>query len=250
MGCIVLLIIIIGFVVQKTNKQNNNLPMTIPEMEIEQSSDDRKKKPVTVNTNGKVNVAELSNYNEDKTMNEEIQNNQIKISSIGSYSGAYVEDGSDEKVEDILAIVITNTSKEFLQYSQITLSNGKDKAVFSVSNLPAGSSALVLSKDKIKAKGNWKYLDDMTAFIDEASLYPKIFSWEAGNNMVRMTNKSDEDFKNVYVYYKNVENGIYVGGITYRVKFDNLKAKQTAQKLSKHFSGKQSQIMMIDYLKE
>lgn len=245
-GIIVLLIIIAGLF---NTRNNNDERLDIPEMEIIQSSDNRNGKRVEVNTNGKVDIKQLNNYQENKAMDAKIQDNRIKICSIGSYSGPYVEDGSDAEIDNVLAIVVTNTSKEFLQYSQIILTDGQKQATFAVSNIPSGASALVLSKEKISAEGTWTYQDDTTAFIKKTSLYEDTFSWQAGNNMVRVTNKSDKDFKTVHVYYKNVENGIYVGGITYRVTCENLKANETIQRLSKHFNGKQSQIMMIDYLK-
>lgn len=245
---VVIFIMIVVLIAQSNQNEYKGKNSTSSQMEITQSSDDKNKLPVTVRTDGKVDIHQLSNYSEDKSMNTKVQDNKITIQSIGSYSGAYVEDGTDEQVDNVLAIVVTNTSKEFLQYSEIILSNENEQATFTVSNIPSGASVLVLAKEKTIAAGEWSYLRDTTAFIQSASMYEDIFSWEAGNNLIRLRNKTDNDFENVHVYYKNVENGIYVGGITYRIKLDNVKAQETVQKLSKHFSGNQSHIMMIDYI--
>ena len=50
------------------------------------------------------------------------------------------------------------------------------------------------------------------------------------------------------VYYKNVEDDIYHGGITYRVKFSGgIKAGEIKQIQSKHYSSKNSEILNLTY---
>ena len=92
------------------------------------------------------------------------------------------------------------------------MTNVTDTAVFSLSNLPAGAAAVVLAEDRVSAEGTWSYQDDTTAFIDAAETYPDIFEWQGGDYQISLRNKSGETYDQVYVYYKNTENGIYLGG--------------------------------------
>lgn len=236
---------------EKTETEDNGSSageLEIPETEIEQSSDSAgDDAPITVNTDGTVDVSKIEGYASAQEESGTVQDS-IRIVSAGSYTGKYVEDGSDEEVSGVLAIVVTNISERFVQYSKITMTNGTDTAVFSLSNLPAGASAVVLAEDRVSAEGTWSYQDDTTAFIDAAETYPDIFEWQGGDYQISLRNKSGETYDQVYVYYKNTENGIYLGGITYRISFDGIGPGQTMQKASKHFSGSNSHVMMIDYI--
>lgn len=230
-----------------TEEKSETIPaeFEIPEKTVLQSSD----KPVTIDTDGVPDIGKIKDYEESSKRDDEISEDRIEVSSIGNYSGPYVEDGSDEDVSDILSIVVTNVSKQFLQYSEITLKNGDQTATFALSNLPPGASALVLEAKRTPAAGEWVFEKDVTAFIDKADTCKELFSWEAGNHFFTLKNKSSSDYSNVAVYYKNTENGMYIGGITYRIQMDNLKSGETREKLSRHFDGNNSQVMMIDYIK-
>lgn len=246
------------FFQSKSNQKNNQSVQKtvktidgkeIPEMEITQKSDGNgKTSPVSVQTDGTVDVNRLKGYAEGTKKDEKAAENRIQIKSIGSYSGPYVEDGTNEQVKNVLAIVVTNTSGEFLQYSEITMKNGDARATFALSNLPAGASALVLAKDRVVGGDDWTYEDDITAYIKKAELHEDKFSWEAGNNLLVLNNKSNDKYSKVHVYYKNTQDGIYIGGITYRIAFENLEAGEKREKLSKHFDGNNSHVMMIDYI--
>ena len=233
---------------ENEDSDDNTGELEIPETEIEQSSDGTgDDAPITVNTDGTVDISKIEGYVSAQEESGTVQDS-IRITSVGSYTGKYVEDGSDEAVSGVLSIVVTNVSERFVQYSKITMTNGTDTAVFSLSNLPAGASAVVLAEDRVSAEGTWSYQDDTTAFIDEAQTYPDIFEWQGGDYQLVLKNKSEEAYDQVYVYYKNTENGIYLGGITYRVLFEGIGPGQTMQKASKHFSGSNSHVMMIDYI--
>lgn len=240
---------------RETNEQNvkeSTQPeeFNVPEIEVKQSSDgEGDNAPVTVKTDKSVELDKIEGYSSNQEEQATIEDS-IRITSIGSYTGNYVEDGSDEPVSEVLSIVVTNVSERFLQYSQITMTNGTDTATFSLSNLPAGASALVLAENRISAEGSWSYQDDTSAFIDEAEMHSDIFLWHGGDHMVALTNQSTATYEKVYVYYKNTQNGMYIGGITYRVAFENLGAGETAKKASIHFDGNNSHVMMIDYINE
>lgn len=64
---------------------------------------------------------------------------------------------------------------------------------------------------------------------------------------IKIKNISDKDLGTVYVYYKNIQNGgAYLGGITYRAKFENMKAGATVEAETSHFYKNGSQILMVN----
>ena len=68
----------------------------------------------------------------------------LSLMSVNRYAGAFVEDGSDETVSDVLAITVRNDGDKTVQYAQITLTQGESTYQFSITTLPVGASAQVL----------------------------------------------------------------------------------------------------------
>ena len=71
------------------------------------------------------------------------------------------------------------------------------------------------------------------------------------NKEITIENISDEDLKTVYVYYKTVSKGnSYIGGITYRAKFENVGPGKSISADTLHFSNKNSEILKIESVEE
>lgn len=174
----------------------------------------------------------------------------MKIKSIGKYSGEFVEDGSDKKVSNILSIVVTNVSNKDLQYGEIKLKvNGSKTATFKLTNIPAGKSVLALESNSMKysSSAKYKYADATYANVDSMPMNSSKVKVSTSNSKVTIKNTSGKDLGTVYVYYKNLDkSGAYLGGITYRVKFDDVKKGDTLSQNTKHFSKANSKIVMVD----
>ena len=90
-----------------------------------------------------------------------IEKKNMEISSIGQYSGKFLEDGSDTDKENILAIVVKNTSDKVIDYGEITMKiSGKSGTLkFKVTNLKPGASALVMeSSGEVEFNTHDKYI--------------------------------------------------------------------------------------------
>lgn len=181
---------------------------------------------------------------------------EVDVLSIGSYSGKFIEDGSDKKVENLLAMVIKNTSEETIEYGKIIFKIPGQNAgvVFQFSNLKPGSSALVLeSTGKINFNEDEKYiyLDSKIETTDEMSLMSQDIKVSAKEKEITVENLTENNLNTVYVYYKTVDKGgCYLGGITYRVKLEKVTAGKTVSDKTIHFSPKNSEIIMIESVKE
>lgn len=162
---------------------------------------------------------------------------QIEIESIGSYDGKYVEDGSDDEVQNIFAMVVTNTSSSFIEYSMIELVSGSETYNFEISCLPAGEKVLVLEKNRKE------YISDHDYEIGEcASAYRDIVDYSqqievtAKQDTLTFKNLTNQDLINVRACYKNKTDDYYLGGITYRLTVPVLNANESFSKRSAHFS--------------
>lgn len=176
----------------------------------------------------------------------------LTVESIGAYSGSFIEDGSDEATKNVTAMLITNNSDQMLQVALIDFQvNSNETASFKVTNLPAGTSTLVLESNKREFSDNdtYTYGNAATGYMDQPTLEEDKVELKTENGKITLKNKTDKELKRVYVYYKYVQiGGAYFGGITYRTPFENVGAGKEAEAVAAHFNPDSSQIMGVQIL--
>ena len=72
------------------------------------------------------------------------------------------------------------------------------------------------------------------------------------DNWIKAENISGENIdKDIYVYYKNIKDGVLQGGITYRAVFpDGIPAGESAEQEVVHYMKDTSQVMYVTYEQE
>lgn len=155
------------------------------------------------------------------------------------YTGAFPEDGKDTQVSNVAAMLIHNSSTQFLEYATIECAIGEQTGFFFVTGLPPGAMVWVLERsgmtlsegDTFKATKceDYVYRDDAIMMTDKLSVCSE-------GNTLTVTNNTDGTLDNVTVYYKTVmEDGRYFGGISYLLSFGSLPPGGSASKASSHF---------------
>ena len=186
------------------------------------------------------------------TLPYSIPNKNLDILSIGQYEGKFVEDGSDDKKDNVLAIVVKNTSDKTISSGEIKLRKiGTSKSIkFIFTNLKAGSSALVMeSTGEVNFNGEDKYvyISSNVNSEDSTSLMEDKIEVTTKDKNITVKNLTNKNLNTVYVYYKIVTDGnCYLGGITYRAKFENVKGEKSVTADTLHFSNKNSEIIKIE----
>ena len=186
------------------------------------------------------------------TLPYSIPNKNLDILSIGQYEGKFVEDGSDDKKDNVLAILVKNTSDKTISSGEIKLRKiGTSKSIkFIFTNLKAGSSALVMeSTGEVNFNGEDKYVYISSSVNTEesTSLMEDKIEVTTKDKNITVKNLTDKNLNTVYVYYKIVTDGnCYLGGITYRAKFENVKGEKSVAADTLHFSNKNSEIIKIE----
>ncbi|WP_419725203.1 hypothetical protein [Terrisporobacter petrolearius] len=185
-----------------------------------------------------------------------IPNKNMEILSIGQYSGKFAEDGSDVDKENVLAIVVKNTSKEVIDYGEINMKIiGKTSAIkFKITNLKPGVCTLVMeSSGKIEFNPDDKYIymSSKNNMIDELPTMETQVALTTENKKITVENLSGENLNTVYVYYKTISpGGCYLGGITYRAKFENVESGKSVSSNTIHFSNENCEILKVESVKE
>jgi flagellar basal body-associated protein FliL len=108
----------------------------------------------------------------------------IRILEIGSYTGAYMEDGSDDAVENILQITVKNMGTEPLQYSKFRLiSDSGEEALFEMTTLFPGEKMTVL-------EANRKTFDET---VEYSSVYARLRKHGSEDEAEAKTDKELEE---------------------------------------------------------
>lgn len=175
----------------------------------------------------------------------------VKVVGLVSYTGAFMEDRTDEVVADVLAMKVVNTGKQYIQTMDITLTAGDTEAKFSLSSLFPGESVIVLEKDRMAYSTAPAFEQARTSAVALFDSYPGMcqdkIEVQCLEGVINVTNISGEDITgDILIYYKNYVDGDYYGGITYRVRIQGgLKAGQIYQGTAAHFNPDNSRIVFV-----
>ncbi|MCC3869595.1 hypothetical protein [Terrisporobacter mayombei] len=185
-----------------------------------------------------------------------IPNKNMEIISIGQYSGKFVEDGSDINKDNVLSIIVKNTSKEVIDYGEINMKIiGKtDTMKFKITNLKPGVCALVMEssgKIEFNSEDKYIYMSSKHNMISDLSTMESQVAVTREDKKITVENLSDKNLNTVYVYYKTISpGGCYLGGITYRAKFENVEGGKNISSNTIHFSNKNCEILKVESVKE
>ena len=184
----------------------------------------------------------------------EIPETGLVIKRIEAYDGLFFEDGSDREVTNITAMVLTNTAQTPMEYVSITLERGGTKLCFSAATVDAGATVIVLEAD-----GQPFAAGDYTACAVE---YATVNKLELSEALVRVTetddgsllveNLTDRDIPCVRIFYKFYmhDTQVYVGGITYNARVEDLKAGSAQTVTPSHYLSGYSRIVMVKTYEE
>ena len=178
--------------------------------------------------------------------------NNLEISSIGSYDGPFLEDGSNEEVSDVLMITLKNNGTQTLQYAELTLECKDGIAEFAFSTLAPNEEMIVLEANRLSyAKGmndiKNAVLDNVVFFEEEPTLCADMVQISTLDGAMNIENISGSDITGrVIVYYKNYQDDTYQGGITYRAIIeDGIEAGGIKQIMTSHFFADSSKIVFV-----
>lgn len=195
---------------------------------------------------------DTSGESSGKSQKITLSDTSLKVEAIGRYAGNFLEDGSDAPTANVAAMLITNNSDRMLQIAEITFQvNDTETALFKVTNLPAGTSTLVLEANKreFSEEDSYTYGDTASGYMEQPTLEEEKFELITEKGKITLKNKTDESYEKVYVYYKYFQlGGAYLGGITYRTPFEDVPAKGEVEAIAAHFNPESSQIMAVQIL--
>lgn len=177
----------------------------------------------------------------------------LVLMQLDEYTGAYMEDGSDEIISGVMMALISNTGEKDLQYAKIEVAFDSGSYLFEITDLPAGSDVVALEKNRAQLPSGSPVsavLANSAFFSEGMSTYQGIFEISGANGMLNIKNISENEvFDDIYIHYKNKIGDTYYGGIAYRVKVEGgLKAGEIRQVMTSHYNPDNCSIVAIELI--
>lgn len=186
--------------------------------------------------------------------NIQLDDKGLSVVAVGTYSGEYMEDGTDEKVENVAALILQNNSEQMLQITEIEVSiNEEDTALFRITNLPAEGMVLALDMNRLTCDpdSTAEKTSEAVRFFDKVPMNEELFETEGTEGRLTLKNLSEDTYEKVYVYYKTeIDKGLYLGGITYRIPFEEIEGRTQIETDAGHYSPDKSEIVEVQIIEE
>lgn len=185
-----------------------------------------------------------------------IEDAPLIITRIAKYSGEYIEDASDDEIDSCLALIVKNNTDDIVMTATLVFKvNDSEEAVFKVNSLPAGESCVVLEANRrefnvedvltydAENEDNYYYTrsaEEQAEFDVSDQIQVKY-----GESGLTVKNRGDESYDKIYVLYKIKKEGVYFGGITYKLEFTNLGAGMEMTRKTTHYSPDETDVIMV-----
>lgn len=206
-------------------------------------------------------VTENLETNNDKAMvweNEEILPMDIgdgfTVLAVQSYDGKYIEDGSDEPVQNVMAAYVKNNGTRNIQLADFKLFDTNGKAYeFRLTTLLPGQEMIVLEKNRAGYDDKniivAAEVENFAVFSEDPHMCEDVLEIKIENNTFTVTNISDEKILAARICYKNIYEGIYLGGITYTSTIPEIAPGETVELATRHYSEGASKVAFVTYAK-
>lgn len=174
----------------------------------------------------------------------------LYITEVFPYTGPYVEDGTNDPCENICAVRLRNDTAEHYQYMEFELETESGVYDFSASTLFSGAQMTVLSKNKAAYTGagvRSAKLVTSAPFTKTPTVHTDTLEITYTDGIINVKNLTDGLLMNVYVYFKEMDDFGYFGGITYRTGFGDILAGDIVQSGASNMHKDTSRVVFADY---
>ncbi len=172
----------------------------------------------------------------------------LAIVDWGTYSGVYLEDGSDRNVENVPCLLIQNTTDRYLDYGVVYATVGDRDCSFVVTGLPGGRAAWVIEEkaQTMESGDTFSYGSQTVSQLRDLPTEERVtVSFQDGQ--IQVSNVSDTAFSGIRVYYKLLRSdGHYLGGITYTTGGQAIQPGQTVTLTAGHSSQSGCVLVRVD----
>ncbi len=178
-----------------------------------------------------------------------IPNSNVVIQKITGYSGVFVENGADTETVNTAAAIISNNNSSSVEFVNVTLECNGEILNFQASDIPSGATVVAMENNQSEfINGTYYNCQADIAWLDELDMSESQVKVEENEEgYLEVTNISDDDIPCIRIFYKYYmkEENMFVGGITYTVKVNELKKGKMVTVTPTHYVPGASKVVMI-----
>ena len=181
-----------------------------------------------------------------------VKDTPMEVEDLVWYEGPFWEDGSQEEVTAVAALVVKNTGCLFVASGAVILEWDGARYVFELEDLPPGQQVLVLEKDRQPCRKD----PPRKCYGWSREEYPEIGGQvtveESGGSMLTIVNHSTDTVPVVQVTFKSCDrgSGLLLGGISYLVEVRDLRPGERRQVCPYHYAYGSSRVIKTILLVE
>ena len=210
--------------------------------------------PEDTETISEADAPEESEAEDTKTFQPVYTTAGIVIEEVKSYAGKYLEDGSDEIVSNVMALLVKNETEKSIQLADLTVTDNMSNTYeFRITTLLPRQELLVLESNRTAYEETVVIesaeVASLALFSEPPSLQEDVFEIQCSNNLITVKNISEETISAARICYKNISGDIYIGGITYTVSIPQLQPGESIQMPSRHYTEDTSEVVFVTYAK-
>lgn len=225
----------------------NQLPESSSEPDAEHTAPDN---PTDTGNRSSGGNEEDPAQEETVTLPYTIPDSGLVVRQISSYSGSFLEDGSDQEVSDVTVMILKNEGNKPVEYVSITMSRSDGMELeFEASGIPAGATVVVQEKNKAAyQQASYTSCTASAAQVENLELSEDFVKVEeTGDGSLQVTNLTDQEIPCVRIFYKFYmeDEDAYVGGITYVAKLTGLAAGGSQIVTPSHYQAGYSRVVMV-----
>ena len=207
-------------------------------------------------SDGESEELEVQTYTDPITCNTDssifpfaIPDTQLEVLNVGAYDGLFLEDGSDDEISGVAALVLRNCGKAAVEYVSISMTCGNTPLEFEGSDIPSG--AMIVLQDKNRTAFSGGTISNCSATVAELDKLEMsenaVQITESSNNSLTINNITNKALPCVRIFYKfySSDEGAFVGGITYVAKITDLQPDEAQTILPSHYVAGYSIITMV-----
>ena len=184
-----------------------------------------------------------------KSFPRAVEGTELKVQHLVSYEGPFWEDGSEEKVAGVAALLVENTGGMMVAHGAVVLEWEERTLVFELSALPPGSRVLVLEKDR----QSYQNANPTQCYGWTQKEYPEnmghVTVEDIGGMTMAVVNHTNGRIDAVQICYKTRSgSGIFIGGISYTVEVKNLRpGERRLMKPYRYVCGNSAVVSILAY---
>lgn len=232
-----------------TEPSQEDAPVSLPTSQVEEIVDPPQSQQPTSGTTPIQNPTQKPTQPQEISFPYTIPGTSLVVTKIDSYDGIFLEDGSDRSVTGICALVLTNSGKTDVEYADITVKQGSRELLFKATVLKAGCTVVVQEANAAAyASGSYESCTAQVAEAEELEMHAdQVKVAENQDGSFTVTNLTGKTIVGIRIFYKFclTKGSVYVGGITYTAKVENLAPGATQTVYPTHYSFGSSEVVMV-----